>query len=329
MAPSSSVTAFSFLCALLWGTTSAYITSVAECPRTTARPQLALCLAGHARTFGDGKIVDGLLQNLVEPFGANVTTFLYLKLHDHSTKGKTRTENLAVAVDLTRGHGDLVEAQASRLPNVASAEIVEDDVTFTQPRGCGHGFRYTADNSTGTAWRAEETWQMLVGQLYNQYWCGRAIESYARRTGVRFDVVLKSRPDVTFTSPMPPYCAFDYATKACSARDWMFMIPGSVAVDALKRGFQEFQSCRTIMNRNRTKIAEIVVRASGIGKELTTGMASPDERCQKCSQKFKHTTETDCPGCHRKPPGTTLRLLRKPGVPSGSIPGLLPRDCGF
>ena len=167
---------------------------------------------------------------------------------------------------------------------------------------------------------------MLVGQLYNQFWCGTAIEKYVAtvRGGKPFDVVLKSRPDVTFTSSIPPFCAFDYATAACSARDWLFMIPGSVAVRALKRGYEEFEKCRTIMNQNRTKIAEIIVRATGIGKELLPGMAQPDPHCKKCSQKKGN----DCPLCKRQS-GTNLRLLRKPGVPSGSIPGLLPRDCGF
>jgi len=164
---------------------------------------------------------------------------------------------------------------------------------------------------------------MLVGQLYNQYWCGSAIEKYSLTTGVRFDVVLKSRPDVTFTGDIPPYCAFDYRTQACSARDWLFMLPGSIAVRALKRGYEEFQLCRTIMNQNRTKIAEIVVRASGMGKELHAGMDRPDPHCRKCPQNAPL-----CPGCKRRS-GTPLRLLRRPGVPSGSLPGLLPRDCGF
>ena len=206
-----------------------------------------------------------------------------------------------------------------RLPHLAELALLEDDVSFTHP-ACGHFAEFRGDNTTGNAWREEEMWQMLVGQIYNQYWCGEAIERYTRTTGVSFDVVLKSRPDVTFATPIPPFCAFDYTTKACSARDWIFMLPGSVAVKALKRGYDEFNSCKTIMNRNRTKIAETVVRATGMGKELLEGMSSPDKHCQKCIEP--------CPGCKRKS-ATHLRLLRKPGVPSGSIPALLPRECGF
>ena len=87
---------------LIWGASSEYITSLSQCP--AKRPDLALCLAGHARTFPEGKIVDGIVKHFVEPFGANVTTFLYLKLHDHSTKGKTRAENLDMATDTRTSH---------------------------------------------------------------------------------------------------------------------------------------------------------------------------------------------------------------------------------
>lgn len=212
-------------------------------------------------------------------------------------------------------------AASSRLPQVAMLALIEEDVVFRQPP-CADSQEFIADNTTGTAWRAEETWQMLVGQLYNLNWCGAAIEDYQRRTGVAFDVVVKTRPDVTFVSPMPPFCAFDYATKACSARDWLFMLPGSVAVKGLKRGFEEFLQCKTIMNQNRTKIAELIVRATGMGKELKEGMGVPDEACKRCP----HNTNA-CPGCRRK--DTHLRLVRRPGVPSGSIPGILPRHCGF
>jgi len=307
-------------------TTSALIDSLDACNATAParRPNLALCLAGHARTFGDPRVADGLAANLVAPFGANVTTFLYLKLHDRSTKGKTRAENLRAAVD-TRLHAKHVEdigVAASKLPAPVNVTLVGEDVVFRQPP-CAHSREFrVADNATGTAWREEETWQMLVGQLHNQYWCGRAVDEYSRRTGVSFDVVIKSRPDVTFAGPAPPYCAFDYETKACSSRDWLFMLPGSVAVKALTRGYDEFLACRTLMNRNRTKIAEIVVRATGMGKELLPGMSAPDANCKNCKGK-----NDPCDSCRRK--DTPLRLIRKPGVPSGSLAGSLPRACGF
>ncbi|KAJ8603280.1 hypothetical protein CTAYLR_006939 [Chrysophaeum taylorii] len=298
------------------------LTSVTQCGGATVPPNLALCLAGHARTFGDPRVVDGLLTNLVASFGANVTTFLYLKLHDHSTKGKDRLENLKLAVDMRVGdkHKEDVRRMAHRMPNVSGLALIEDDVVFRQPP-CQKSREFRVDNKSGTAWRTEETWQMLVGQLYNQYWCGVSIEQYERDTGVKFDVVIKSRPDVTFAGPAPPYCAFDYDTKACTARDWLFMLPGSVAVKALKRGYEEFEMCRTIMNRNKTKIAEIIVRASGMGKELKEDMGRPDEACQKCKKGII------CPLCRRK--DTPLKLIRRPGVPSGSLPGILPRHCGF
>lgn len=291
------------------------LTSLSQCHDSP--PNLALCLAGHARTFSERSIVDGLLKNFVHAFGANVTTFLYLKLQDHSTKGKDRAENLGATDSFS--HVEDVREAAERLPNLASLSIIEEDVVFRHPP-CGQSREFEGNNSNGFAWRQIETWQMLVGQLYNQHWCGQAIEQYERKTGIAFDVVLKSRPDVTFVGPSPPFCAFDYASRACSARDWLFMLPGSVAVRALKRGYEEFLQCRTIMNRNRTKIAEIIVRAAGMGKELKDGMSRPDSKCMGHCGK-------NCTACKRL--DTPLRLIRRKGIPSGSLPGAIPKQCGF
>ena len=71
-----------------------------------------------------------------------------------------------------------------RLPSLVAAEIEEKDVTFLQPSACGKGDQpFSADNSTGAAWRQEETMQMLIGQLHNEYWCGVEIEKYTKATG--------------------------------------------------------------------------------------------------------------------------------------------------
>ena len=47
---------------------------------------------------------------------------------------------------------------------------------------------------------------MLVAQVYNLKWCGDAIDEYTRATGVRFDQVIKSRPDVAFADAIDPHC---------------------------------------------------------------------------------------------------------------------------
>lgn len=291
----------------------------APCPG--ARPNAAICLAGHARTFASPAVVDGLLQHLYGgPFGANFTTFLYLKLHDRSTKGKTYEENQRKGIHSTGQNASHVAAWARRLPNLVNLSVVTNDVSFRQPSACGGG-SFTRDNATGDAWRTEETFQMLLGQLYNEFWCGDAIRAYSEATGVEFDVVIKSRPDVTFLSPMPPWCAYDLARKACSARDWLFMLPGSVAVAALRRGWHEFENCRTVVNQNRTRIAEVFVRATGMGKELKEGMSLPDPNCKP------KTRGAPTPDCAR--PDVKLRLIRKGNGLSGSIPGMIPKACGF
>ena len=43
-------------------------------------------------------------------------------------------------------------------------------------------------------------------QVYNLRWCGDAVDEYSKATGVQFDQVIKSRPDVAFVNPIDPHC---------------------------------------------------------------------------------------------------------------------------
>ena len=142
------------------------------CPRAhpaRANPNVAVCLAGHARTFASAAVQDGLLRHLYRgAFGANFTTFLYLKLHDQSTKGATFEENQRTGIHSTHQNASHVAEWGRRLPNLAAMEVLTHHVRFTNPDRCGGG-EFVRDNSTGDAWRTEETFQMLIGQIYNEY----------------------------------------------------------------------------------------------------------------------------------------------------------------
>jgi hypothetical protein len=58
-----------------------------------------------------------------------------------------------------------------------------------------------------------------------------------------------------------------------------------------------------------------------MGKELAPGMSEPDARCKP------RTKGAPTPDCGR--PDVKLRLIRKGSGLSGSIPGMIPRACGF
>ena len=71
------------------------------------------------------QVINGLLKNFYRRFGADVRTFLYLKLHDRSPKGATYEENQRVAI---HSHGqDHAEVRrfAARLPNVTSCAVTK------------------------------------------------------------------------------------------------------------------------------------------------------------------------------------------------------------
>ena len=86
---------------------------------SSRKKHVALCLSGGARSFPSA--VPTLLENFYTPYNATITTFLHLKLHTHSTKGKTRNENLrnAPVVDAR-----LVAAAAARLSPDCPREVI-------------------------------------------------------------------------------------------------------------------------------------------------------------------------------------------------------------
>ena len=77
---------------------------------------------------------------------------------------------------------------------------------FENAKCAGGGVPTFSDVTDGLAWKYAEHWQMLVAQVYNLKWCGDAIDEYTKATGVRFDQVIKSRPDVAFANAIDPYC---------------------------------------------------------------------------------------------------------------------------
>ena len=97
-----------------------------SCP--ARRPNVAVCLAGHARTFASHSVIDGLLRHLyLGDFGANMTTFLYLKLHDRSTKGATYEENQRTGIHSTHQNVSHVAHFGRKLPGLAKLEVVAHD----------------------------------------------------------------------------------------------------------------------------------------------------------------------------------------------------------
>lgn len=133
--------------------------------------------------------------------------FLYLKLIDHSDKGKDANENRHRGVRHASDNDTRVAAQQLG-GAIGKLHIQHDDVRFgNAPCGRPANDVPTFENVTdGMAWKYAEHWQMLVAQVYNLKWCGDAIDEYTRATGVRFDQVIKSRPDVAFADAIDPHC---------------------------------------------------------------------------------------------------------------------------
>ena len=275
------------------------------------QPKIAVCLAGGARTFAMPGVYERIGTNMIAALEANVTTFLHLKLIDHSDKGGTAVENIAHGVH----HADEVATRhAARAIGGAlgALDIVSADEGLYPRPMCAHGGG-TVPNFTDShmSWKLQEHWQMLIAQIDSLRWCGDAIAAYELRTGVQFEYVIKSRPDLTPLTPLWPHCEMDLEF-ACQSRDWMFMLPGRAAIPALRKGWERFQSCaketQTLsQGTSKMPIAESLVRG-GMGAIL-----SPREKEKMPGQR----------------PDINLRLQRVPGAITGSPPGTIRGTCGW
>ena len=106
------------------------------------------------------------------------------------------------------------------------------------------------------------------------------------------------------------------------------------APEALKRAWENFERCQTILTSNRTELAErfVVAGMRGVLAREMRGASAADARCVP---RVKVEPPPPKPWNKAAPAATCGRndaymmLLRKAGGLSGCVPGMLPAECGL
>ena len=203
------------------------------------RPRVAVCLAGHARTFMSPMVHTSLKPNLLEAFGGEYTVFADLKLGatnwgSFGTTGYFATEAADRAALLRILGGLGVPGNRTRL-NAGEVDVGgcdsgawDENLTAAERRS-----RFPAEGARNITFE-RAYFDSLAGQMASRLDCHTMIANEEAATGQNFDSVLFSRADVAWPQPVRPFCAWDLEGAAHVKWDHILLMPRSYA-DAMLR----------------------------------------------------------------------------------------------
>ena len=152
-------------------------------------PRVALCVAGHPRTFSRPCVANSLRKHLIVPLqrqASKLTTIVLLKVGDDRTKSAGELEEEAAGLRL---------AQRAIVGPVTDEWVWEDEAApgaaAVEVPGCRLQWRHHVPR----AW--------FLGGLKTNADCLSRVEAAETRAGKRFDVVVKVRPDLLWVADLP------------------------------------------------------------------------------------------------------------------------------
>jgi len=204
-------------------------------------PRVAVCLAGHARTFQQPLVYRSTRANLIEAFGGNVTVMAALKLEDASGNA-ARAKN----------HG-LVDARGSKVAvalqhlGVAAhnLRLRHGNATASMPARCNSSFSERSHAGSIASFHS------LLGQLESRRACHELVLQAEARDALRFDFIWYARPDMVWPLPVYPYCFWDLK-QPLRKHDWAYAIPRSMLDEALKQPLERLHACQRTWNTRDT-----------------------------------------------------------------------------
>ena len=180
--------------------------------------------------------------NLVEAFGGDTTVFAALKVTD--TKG--------IGASDADGHGGTIQSRgmeaaihAARHVGVARPEhmIITEEAELPNQRKSLCWPSYVPPG------RPTDVYMSIAGQLANRQACHDLIEAEEERTGKMFDVVISTRPDMSWPVAMKPYCMFDLNTNYMQW-DWAFLFTRDQARTSMDSVPEELWTCARMPAEN-------------------------------------------------------------------------------
>ena len=97
--------------------------------------------------------------------------------------------------------------QSYRLHACSLNETAEQRGAFDVQHSCCNGYVQQGNNE-----------ERQIHQQLGVSWCGRAIPRYEQAAGVRFGLLVVTRPDIVWWRPLAPWCAWEWNVKMVSCR---------------------------------------------------------------------------------------------------------------
>ena len=280
----------------------------------SAAPRVAHCIAGVARSFlavNSTYVVRGLRHNMVDAFGGRSVVFLLLKTFETAQKDVSFRFPASPAEDIVRD-GTLSSEQASALRHAVrylrAAEVrlvTEEQVTLNPACTWGSGANTSATQTYSTAAGVLRH----VGQMEASLGCLEMIAAHEARHGFRFDMVVRSRPDLGVVAPMPGWCRFPDARSLYLPQqfnvDWVYVSSRAVANVTLSV-VHEYRRCRGQLDGGghfEVLLSKVAQRA-GFRRVLVpmpvalvqSACAAPDGSCSSVPA-YKHERTVRLIGC--------------------------------
>ena len=215
-------------------------------------PHVALCLAGHVRTFVNPIVYRSLKENLVDALGVpRIELFAYLKLTDQlgNVERQLTRRSMPSLIQKERsvrhalrsiGFEPQLQADAGRVKLVNSSNPL--------PRAkCAAYDKQRWSRAVGVSqpnrFKTYAYLQSLLGQLDNRHTCAGMVEQFEIRARRFFDWVIYARPDLVWYRPIRPYC-FHNLSITVSHHDWAFTIPRRELLAVLAMPYDDYHGCR-------------------------------------------------------------------------------------
>jgi hypothetical protein len=200
-------------------------------------PRVAVLFFGGARTFENEVVWRSFNDNFLRSFGGEKPVlFAAIRLTDARS-------------DVRKSFGGLI-APSKRESFFAAAErthlvVHQKNVEFLDAglmrQNCTQWAPLDSKKQHvgGQAYASS-----LIGQVYARYRAMTLLVEFENATGVRFDVVFATRPDMTYLFPMDPWCATPLS-HAVYSHDWQFRVPRAMADRSFIAPWRDISLCKS------------------------------------------------------------------------------------
>ena len=228
--------------------------------------QVAWCAAGLTRALLDPPVFHSLLHNGIDALGGRASLFLQLKMFDTMPKKPDNSFPSGAAADiLSQKSSDAVVARVLKMvrylqPQALSfVTTVDEDNSHTNAK-CT--LRSATKMPSNLAYATPAGVQRHVGQLRSSVYCWRTITAHEEAHRIRYDFVVRTRPDVAILQPLAPLCTYSPFLQPhhrpaggaaplqhavlMNGKDFMQLMHRKLAGSVLQGPFATYAACRGV-----------------------------------------------------------------------------------